>query len=55
MNPGRCTVCGEGFLNDTQLRWLRERITDKRKLDHILAICPRCREEGHGLVGLANR
>jgi hypothetical protein len=50
MIAGRCRVCGERFLNDTQLKWLKERVSDKRTLEHILSICPGCKGAGHGLV-----
>jgi len=50
MFSGRCRVCGTVFLNSTQEQWLRERIDDRRTLDHILHICPECRNRGHGLL-----
>lgn len=50
MFSGRCKVCGTTFLNSTQESWLRERITDQKKLNHILKYCPECRSMGHGLV-----
>ncbi len=50
MFSGRCRVCGTAFLNSTQEQWLREKLDDPRMLDHILHICPECRNKGHGLV-----
>jgi uncharacterized protein with PIN domain len=50
MIGGRCSVCGERFLKDKQLKWLREKVDDRRRLDHLLTYCPNCRQEGRGLV-----
>jgi uncharacterized protein with PIN domain len=50
MFSGRCKVCGTTFLDSTQEEWLREKITDPRQLDHIMTICPKCRNQGHGLI-----
>lgn len=50
MLTGTCNACGRRFLDDSQMATLREKITDRRKLNHILRYCPECRHKGLGLV-----
>ena len=50
MTAGVCAICGERFLNDNQLSWLREKVDDNRKLHHLVSYCPECKQKGHGLI-----